>query len=107
MLVYTPPPPHGATAPSGPGPPHYRGLMITLRRTTLGTAPPEKVISLTQTSLPENTQRSEGANIHAFGGVRTHNASKREAADPSLRPRGHWHRPGIHSVGEIVKNGWF
>jgi hypothetical protein len=29
-------PPHGATAPSGPGPPHFRGLTITLRHTTLG-----------------------------------------------------------------------
>jgi len=24
----------GATAPSGPGPPHYRGFTITLRHTT-------------------------------------------------------------------------
>jgi hypothetical protein len=27
---------HDATAPSGPGPPHYRGFTITLRHTTLG-----------------------------------------------------------------------
>jgi len=26
----------GATAASGPGPPHYRGFTITLTRTTLG-----------------------------------------------------------------------
>jgi hypothetical protein len=26
--------PHGATAPNGPGPPHYRGFTITLRHTT-------------------------------------------------------------------------
>jgi len=30
---------HGATAPVGPRPPHYRGFAITLRHTTLGTAP--------------------------------------------------------------------
>ena len=24
---------HGATAPSGPGPPHFRGFTITLRHT--------------------------------------------------------------------------
>jgi hypothetical protein len=30
---------HGATAPSGPGPPHYRGFTITLRHTTLGRTP--------------------------------------------------------------------
>jgi hypothetical protein len=28
--------------------------------------------------------------IHAPGGIRTHNPSKRSAADPRLRPRGHW-----------------
>ena len=30
---------HGATAPSGPGPPHYRGFTITFRHTTLGRTP--------------------------------------------------------------------
>jgi hypothetical protein len=29
-------------------------------------------------------------NIHAPGGIRTHNASKRAAADPHFRPRGQW-----------------
>jgi hypothetical protein len=29
----------GATAPSGSGPPHYRGLAITLRHTTLDRTP--------------------------------------------------------------------
>jgi hypothetical protein len=33
------PPPHGATALSVPGPPHYRGFTITLRHTTFGTIP--------------------------------------------------------------------
>jgi len=32
-------PPPGATAPSGPGPPHYQGFTITLRHTTLGRTP--------------------------------------------------------------------
>jgi hypothetical protein len=30
---------HGATAPSGEGPPHYRGLTITLRHTTIVRTP--------------------------------------------------------------------
>jgi hypothetical protein len=30
---------NGSTAPSGPGPPHYRGFTITLRHTTLGSTP--------------------------------------------------------------------
>jgi hypothetical protein len=32
-------PRHGARAPSGPGPPHYRDFMITLRHTTVGRTP--------------------------------------------------------------------
>jgi hypothetical protein len=31
-------------------------------------------------------------NIHAPGGIRTNNPSKRTAVDPRLRPRGHWDR---------------
>jgi hypothetical protein len=31
-------------------------------------------------------------NIHAHGGIRTHDASKRAAEDPLLRPHGHWDR---------------
>jgi hypothetical protein len=31
-------------------------------------------------------------NIHASGGIRTRNPSKRAAVDPRLRPRGHWDR---------------
>jgi hypothetical protein len=30
---------NGATAPSGPRPPHYRGFTITLRHTTVGGTP--------------------------------------------------------------------
>jgi len=30
---------HCATAPRGPGSPHYRGITITLRHTTLGRTP--------------------------------------------------------------------
>jgi hypothetical protein len=31
-------------------------------------------------------------NIHAPGGIRTHDPSKRAAEDPRLRPHGHWDR---------------
>ena len=34
--------PHGATAPSGPGPSHYPFFMITLRHTTVGRVPLEE-----------------------------------------------------------------
>ena len=33
---------HGATTPSGPGPPHYRSFTITLRHTTFGRTPLEE-----------------------------------------------------------------
>jgi hypothetical protein len=36
IIIFIPPPPQSATAPSGPGSPHYRGFSITLRHTTLG-----------------------------------------------------------------------
>ena len=42
-----------------------------------------------------NTQET---NIHAYDGIRTHNPSKRAAADPRLWPRGHWGR----CVTEVV-----
>jgi len=36
------PPPHGVTAPIGPGHPQYWGFTITLRHTTLGRTPPDE-----------------------------------------------------------------
>ena len=49
-----------------------------------------RVVSSSQRLLPENTQHSQQTNIHAPGGIRTHNLSRRAAADLCLRPRGHW-----------------
>jgi len=42
--------------------------------------------------LPDNTQHSQQTERHAHGGIRTHNLSRRAAADLRLRPRGHWNR---------------
>jgi hypothetical protein len=39
-----------------------------------------------------NTQHSQQTNIHAPGGIRTCNPSRRAAVDPRLRPLGHWDR---------------
>jgi hypothetical protein len=36
-------------------------------------------------------KHSQETNIHALGGVRTHDPSKRSAADLRFRRRGHWH----------------
>ena len=47
-------------------------------------------------TLPDNTIHSQERDIHAPGGIRTHNSSKRAVADPRLRPRGHWDRLCLH-----------
>jgi hypothetical protein len=49
-------------------------------------------ISSSQGPLPDNTQQSQQTDIHAPGGFRTRNPSKRAAADLRHRPPGHWDR---------------
>ena len=51
-----------------------------------------RMISSSQRPLPDNTRHSQQKNIHAPGGIRTYDPSRRAAAD--LRPRlcGHWDR---------------
>ena len=44
----------------------------------------------TQTTLPNNTQHSQQTDVRIPGGIRTRLPSKRYAADPCLRSRGHW-----------------
>jgi len=70
-----------------------------------------RVISSSQRPLPDNTQHSQQTDIHASGGIRSHNPSKRAAADPRLRPRGHCDRRlGVYYKHEIiifVKNASF
>ena len=50
------------------------------------------MISPTQRPIPDNTRHSKETDIHAPGGVLTH---QQGAADPRLRPRGHWDRRAI------------
>ena len=42
-----------------------------------------------ETSRPGNTQHSQETDIHALGGIRTHNPSSPAAADQRLGLRGH------------------
>ena len=68
-----------------------RFRIYTQRRTTVG-----------RTSLDEGparrrdlyltTQHSQQTNVHAPGGIRTHDPSRRTVVDLRLRPRGHWDR---------------
>ena len=46
-------------------------------------------IGPSQRPLPDNTQHLQETDIHAPGGIRTRNPSKRAAADLRLRPLGH------------------
>jgi hypothetical protein len=52
---------------------------------------PGRVISSSQRPIADNKQHSQQKNIHAPSGIRTHNLSRRAAAD-RLRPRDHWDR---------------
>jgi hypothetical protein len=56
------------------------------------------VIGLMQRPLLENTQHSQETGIHAPVGIWTHNPSKRVAAHPQLRPRGHRDRLSLPLV---------
>jgi hypothetical protein len=90
--------PNVATAPSGPGLSHCPGFTITLRHTTLGRTPLDEW-SARRTDLyltTHNTDKIQG--IHARGRIRTRNPIKWTAADPRLRPRGHWdwHNASYH-----------
>ena len=49
-------------------------------------------ISPSQRPLPDNTQHSQQTDIHAHGGIRTHNLSRQAAADLCLRPCDGWDR---------------
>jgi hypothetical protein len=76
----------GPTAPSpvGEGPAHYRGFTITLRHTTPVRTPLNER-QARHRNLYLKTHNTKKTNIHAPGGVRTHNTSKQAAADPCLR----------------------
>jgi hypothetical protein len=58
---------NGSTAPSGAGPPHFRGFTITLRHATLSRTPLNER-SPRRRDLPDNTQHSQETNIHAPAG---------------------------------------
>ena len=51
-----------------------------------------RVTSSLQRPLPDSTQHSQQADIHAPGRIGSHNLSRRATADLRLRPRGHWDR---------------
>jgi len=82
----------GATASSGPWTAHYRGFPITIRHTTNGRIPLDKWSARHRDLYLMTHKIHNRRDIHAAGGIRTHNPSQRTAADTRLIPRGHWDR---------------
>jgi hypothetical protein len=50
------------------------------------------VLHVTLRSMLQPLYYKHNTNIHAPGGIRTHNPSNRAAIDPRLRPQAHWDR---------------
>jgi len=91
-----------ATASSGPGSTLYRGFTITLRRTALGRTILDEGSAPRRNFLPDNTQHSQEADVHAPGVTRNSNHRKRTVAKRRLRPGGHCRRL-YHSI-TIIKS---
>jgi hypothetical protein len=66
-------------------------IMITLRHTTIGRTPLDEW-SAGRRELYLTTHNTHKRHIHTTGGIRTHNPTKRAAADSRLRPYGPWDR---------------
>jgi hypothetical protein len=64
----------------------------TQTHTTFGRTPQDEGSARRRDLYVTTHKHSQGTNIHAPGGIRTHDPKKRSAADLRLRPRGHWDR---------------
>jgi hypothetical protein len=53
---------------------------------------------LVSETLPDNPQHTQQTHIHAPGGIRTYDRSRRAAVDLHLRPRGHWDRLSVYTM---------
>jgi hypothetical protein len=70
-----------------------RFLDHTQRRTTVGRTPLDEWSARLRDFYPQNTQHFQQTDIHAPGGIRTHNLSRRTVAHLRVRPSGRWDRP--------------
>jgi len=50
------------------------------------------LLSVEDSRSHSDTPHSQQTHIHAFGGIRTRNSSRRTATDPRFRPRWHWNQ---------------
>ena len=78
-----------------------RFLDHTQRRITVGTTPLEEWSARAETSTWQHTTLT--TNIHAPGGIRTHDLSRRAVADLRLRPCGHWDRQFLDISSSFLK----
>jgi hypothetical protein len=65
---------------------------------TVGRTPLDEWSACRRDLYLRNTQHSQQTNIHAPGGIQTRNPSRRSAADPRLRPLGHWDRQDVNYI---------
>ena len=77
-----------------------RFLYHTQRHTTVGRTPLDEW-SARRRDLYLTTQQSQQTEIHATGGIRTHDLSRRAAENLRLRPCGHWDRRSNNKVPKI------
>jgi len=80
-----------------------RFLDHTQRRITVGRTPLDEWSARRRDLYLTTHNHSQQTNIHAPGGILTHNLSRRAAADPRLRQRGHWdrHIPCLNQVNTM------
>jgi hypothetical protein len=72
---------------------------------TVGRTPLEESSARHRDLYLTNTQHSQQKNTHAPGGIRIRNPSRRAAADPRLRPLGHWDQLNTSNMIKKIKNG--
>jgi len=91
----------GAATQHGSWPPHSRGFQITHNDAPQSVGPLwTSDHPVAETSTCQHTTLT--TNIHAPGGIRTHDLSRRTAVDLRLRPRGHWDRHKIYMHYNIL-----
>ena len=84
----------GAATQRGSLPPHSWGFLDhTQRRTTVGRTPLDEWSARRRDLYLTTHNTHKQTNIHTSGGIRTHDLSRRAAADLRLRSRGYWDRP--------------
>jgi hypothetical protein len=92
----------GSAAQRGLWPPRHPRFLDHIWRAILGRTPLGRVISSSQRPLLDYTQHTQQINIHALGGILTHDRSRRTAVDLRLIPRGYWDQhPYTNTVANL------